>query len=171
MKDEAIEIVLETPRFYLRKFLLSDAPLFFLLNEDDEVIQYTGDPPFESEAEALIFLQNYDPYTTFGMGRWAVIDRETGEYMGWCGLKFHPETEEVDVGYRLFRKHWGKGIATETAVACIRYGFEYLGLQRIIARVHPDNSASVRVLEKCGMKRIGTTFCVTPDAYLYEIVQ
>ncbi len=165
------DIILETPRFYLRQFLLSDAKSFFELNSDEDVMRYTGDEPFENENAALDFLKQYDPYSQSGMGRWAVIDKESGEYMGWCGLKYQPEDDEVDVGYRFFKRHWGKGVASETAQACIDYGFNELNLQRIIARVHPDNPASVRVLEKCGMKRIGTAFCIIPDAYKYEILK
>lgn len=141
--------ILETPRLVLREFEWSDAIHLFELNADPEVVQYTGDPPFESIAEAKTFLQNYTAYKETGYGRWAVIRSTDQVFLGWCGLKLHPEY--VDLGYRFFKKEWGKGYASEAAKACIKYGFEVLGLETIVGRVLPENTASVRVLEKMGM--------------------
>ncbi|MEO6167168.1 MAG: GNAT family N-acetyltransferase [Chitinophagales bacterium] len=149
-----MKIILETSRFYLRKFDPSDAHIFFDLNNDPEVVKYVGDGAFPSLADARKFLEDYDQYEKYGMGRWAVILKTTGEFTGWCGLKFQPElspTGEVDLGYRFFRKHWGQKIASESAVACLDYGFSTLNLKRIIGRVMEGNTASVKVLEKCGM--------------------
>jgi [ribosomal protein S5]-alanine N-acetyltransferase len=128
-----------------------DAPHAFELNNDPKVIRYTGDSPFESEDAARIFLENYSDYEKFNMGRWAVIRKEDEQWLGWCGLKYLPENNEVDLGYRFHRRYWGHGYATETSLACIQYGFEKLKLNRIIGRVEKANYASVRVLEKCKM--------------------
>jgi RimJ/RimL family protein N-acetyltransferase len=70
-------------------------------------------------------------------------------------LKFDPNRNEIDLGYRFGTKFWGKGYATEAAFASLRYGFNKLQLPRIIGRVLPENIASVRVLEKCGMTYLG----------------
>src|SRR5687768_8000055 len=95
----ASPFLLETPRLRLREFSLDDASALFGLNNDPEVLRYTGDAPFASEDEARAFVTNYTHYATHGYGRWAVLHRPTGEFLGWCGLKYHPETGETDLGY------------------------------------------------------------------------
>jgi RimJ/RimL family protein N-acetyltransferase len=144
--------IIQTPRLLLREFLLADAAAFYAMNLDPEVIRYTGDRPFASIAEAERFIRAYDQYQRFGYGRWSVIEKATGEYLGFCGLKFHPDTGETDLGYRLMRRYWGLGLATEASKACLAYGFNGLDLTSIVGRVREDNPASIRVLEKTGMR-------------------
>ena len=84
------------------------------------------------------------------MGRFTVTLHD-GTYLGWCGLKYFPEQEEVDLGYRLKKKFWGQGYATEASRACLDYGFHQLGLGRIIAKVMPENLASLKVVQKLRM--------------------
>ena len=146
-----MSFLLQTPRLYLREMTIEDADNAFLLNSDPEVIRYTGDDAFVSMEQTRTFLANYDAYTRYGMGRWAVLVRDTNEWLGWCGLKYHPDTEEVDLGYRLLQAAWGKGYATEAARACLDYGFEVLGLPRIYAEAAEENIASTRVMQKLGM--------------------
>ena len=74
------------------------------------------------------------------------------EQIGFAGLKYLEEFGEVDVAFRLMRTHWGLGLATEAALASVRFGFADLGLKRIIGLVMPENIASVRVLEKTGLR-------------------
>jgi RimJ/RimL family protein N-acetyltransferase len=143
--------ILETPRLYLREMTAEDAESAYLLNSDPEVIRYTGDGPFESVSEARDFLANYESYKKYGFGRWAMILKETGEYLGWCGLKYTPELDESDIGYRLMKKFWGSGYASEAAEACIELGFTRFGMKTIIGRAMPANTASIRVLEKIGL--------------------
>ena len=145
--------LLETPRLLLREFRVEDAPYFFELNEDPKVVQYTGDLPFASLEEARRFLQGYDQYEKYGYGRWPVLRKITvPTWIGWCGLKYIPELDETDIGFRFFRRYWGQGYATEAARACLDYGFRQLELQRIVGRAMKDNIASVRVLEKIGLE-------------------
>ncbi|MDF3028966.1 MAG: GCN5-related N-acetyltransferase [Fluviicola sp.] len=143
--------ILETTRLYLREMTPEDAESAYLLNLDPEVIQYTGDDPFESIEEARDFLEKYESYQKYGFGRWGVILKETNEYLGWCGLKYTPELDEFDIGYRFMKKCWGKGYASEAAEACIRLGFEQFNMKTIVGRAMPANAASVRVLQKIGL--------------------
>ncbi len=143
--------IIETPRLILREWNLHDAESMYRLNLDPEVIQYTGDVPFTSIEDAALFISKYDHYFKYGYGRWAVIHKESNEFMGWCGLKYTEEFNETDIGFRLFKMYWNKGLATEAASACIHYGFEKLNLQEIIGRAVKANTASIRVLEKIGM--------------------
>ncbi len=143
--------ILETERTYLRELTVRDAASFYRLNLDEEVLRYTGDVAFESINHAKMFLENYDQYATYGVGRWAVIHKETNDFLGWCGLKFTPKSNEYDIGFRFFKKYWNQGYATETAKACIEYGLHTLQLKTIVGRAMKANIASVKVLEKIGL--------------------
>ena len=143
--------ILETERLKLREFELDDAVKMWELNEGIDVIKYTGDPAFDSIEAARQFIEAYDHYEKEGFGRWAVILKTSGEFIGWCGLKRH-EGGMVDIGFRFFKRDWGKGYATESAKACLSYGFTKLGMNEIIGRAAKANVASVRVLEKIGMQ-------------------
>ncbi len=145
-------MILKTKRLYLRELTPDDAKNFHDLNTDPLVTQYTGDPPFENIAAARHFLENYEQYRKYGYGRWAVLLKENEEWIGWCGLKYEAEYADTDIGYRFFRKHWGKGYATESAQACLDHGFQKLKLEKIVARAFKENTASINVMEKIGMQ-------------------
>lgn len=161
--------ILETPRLVLREMTPDDAEAAFLLNSDPEVLRYTGDEPFESIQEARDFLEKYPSYKTYGFGRWAVILKDTGDYVGWCGLKYTPELDEYDIGYRLMKKHWGSGFASEAAEACVKLGFQQFNMQTIVGRVMPENTASVRVLEKIGLTYKENRFTDGTEEIIYVI--
>lgn len=127
-----------------------DACDFYELNLDPEVIKYTGDQDFGSIEEAEKFLENYKAYEKNGFGRWAVIEKGSSKFVGWCGLKLNEENL-IDIGFRFKREDWGKGYATESAKACLKYGFEELNLKLIIARTSKQNYSAQKVLEKIGM--------------------
>lgn len=161
--------IIETNRCYLRELSVGDAPYFYDLNADAEVIKYTGDQAFGNVSEAKSFLENYNQYDLYGYGRWAVIDKNDGEFLGWCGLKYSPDLEEVDLGFRFFRKYWNQGFATETAKACIDYGFTHLQLNKIVGRAMERNVASIKVLEKTGMTFVGKFDFDLHEGVLYQI--
>lgn len=145
-------IIITTSRTYLRQLTVEDAVHFFNLNNDPDVLQFTGDEPFNTVADAATFLAVYDQYTKYNVGRWAVMEKERGDFIGWCGLKYHPDTNEYDIGFRFFKKYWNQGFATETAAAVLDYGFNVLHIPVIIGRAMRANSASIKVLEKIGMQ-------------------
>jgi RimJ/RimL family protein N-acetyltransferase len=146
-----IGMELETERTWMRKLTVEDAADLYRLNADPDVIKYTGDDPFTTIDEARQFLAQYDQYTAYGVGRLAVIEKSTQSFIGWCGLKYTPETHAYDIGFRFFKACWNRGFATETAKKCLEYGFEVLNLDEIISRVMKDNMASIQVLKKLGM--------------------
>ena len=164
-----MNMITETDRFYLREFILEDAIHFYQMNNDDDVIKYTGDSAFKSFAEAKTFLNNYDQYKKYNMGRWAVSLKKNLEFVGWCGLKFHPDEDIVEVGYRFYKKYWNKGYATECAKASINYGFDKLNLKTIYAHAHIDNVASHKVIEKCGLHFISNGNYDGMSAKLYKL--
>jgi len=148
-----MDVVFGTDRLILRRFAKDDAPLLYELNLDPEVIRYTHDPMTDvDQAKKVLSEVIFPQYVLYGHGRWAVHLRSNLEFIGWSGLKHHPETNEIDLGYRFMKKFWGNGYATEAALACIEYGFLGLSVQRIVGRALPVNLASIKVLEKCGMK-------------------
>lgn len=164
------EIICETPRLLLRKKVVEDAPFFFELNSDPLVIQYTGDDAFENlKAAEDIVKFVIAQYEKNGYGRWLVANKETGEPLGWCGLKFHDDTQETDLGYRFMQKYWGKGYATEASLACIDYGFKVLKLDRIYGQAMKENIASINVLKKVGMTYLKEDLCVGHESFIYEL--
>lgn len=146
-----MKTILETDRLLLREFDISDAENFYQLNLNPNVIKYTGNSAFKGINEAKEFIENYSDYKRNGYGRWAVINKSTNQFLGWCGLKYDDKLDETDIGFRFFEHYWNLGFATESAKACIDYGFNELHLKMIVGRAMKENLASIKVLEKIGL--------------------
>ncbi len=144
---------IETERLILRPFVESDYQAVYDFASDDEVQKYTGQKSITSVEEAKAIIKNsfYKDYATYGYGRWAVIYKPDNRLIGFNGLKFMPEVNDTDIGYRYLKEYWGKGIATEAAKPMIKYGFEHLNLEKIIGIAMHENVASCKVLEKLGL--------------------
>lgn len=153
-----MNLILETDRLILREILVSDAEAFFAMDSNPNVHRYLWNKPtqeIEETIETIAFVRKQ--YADNGIGRFAVISKETNEFMGWAGLKFNTEmvnnkTNFYDIGYRLDEKFCGKGYASEASFVWLKYAFETLKIKTIDAAAHSDNSASNRILEKIGMK-------------------
>lgn len=143
---------IETDRLILRPFILNDIDDAYIMNLDEEVSRHTGDGGVVSreEIERRIKEDVLGDYEKYGYGRLAVVWRETNAFIGFAGLKYLDDLDEVDLGYRFMKEYWGKGIGTEAARACVKFGFETLALKRLIAWVLSENVGSIRVLEKLG---------------------
>ena len=144
--------MLETERLFIRPGIIADAPFLLDLNCDPDVIRYTGDSSLRNlaDAEKLIHETLLPQFNQYKMGRFSVFLKD-GTYIGWCGLRYFPEKKEVDLGYRFKKIYWGKGYATESSLIILKYGFETLGLKKIIAKAMPENIASIKVLQKLKM--------------------
>lgn len=146
-----MKIVLETKRLYLRQFTLADAQLLVNLNANPEVTKYLHEQPTTLEVAQQVLEQAILPqYKLYNYGRWSTHLKSNHEFIGWCGLKYVKERDEIDLGYRFFQQHWGKGYATEAAKASIDYGFNVLKINHIMAQAHVENLASQNVIIKCG---------------------
>jgi RimJ/RimL family protein N-acetyltransferase len=163
-----MHVILETPRLILRQFTERDVGNLFDLNSDPEVMRYlTGGRPTPREVirrEIIPFhLEVYKRLD--GLGTWAVESTAEGEFLGWFHLRPGPgaDVSNVDLGYRLRRSTWNMGYATEGSRALIGMGFTGLGVQRVFAHTMTVNSASRRVLEKCGLSLVGTSPYEGPD--------
>ncbi|MBM81722.1 MAG: GNAT family N-acetyltransferase [Planctomycetaceae bacterium] len=142
----------ETERLEYRAFTIDDAEAFLELNGNPEVRRYTGEPMVASLAAAKEAIKNHTDFDVIGYGRWACVLKDTSAIIGFCGLKYLSDWDAVDVGYRFLPQYWGRGLATEAYTASLDFGFGTLGLERIIGLVIPENAASIRVLEKAGMR-------------------
>jgi [ribosomal protein S5]-alanine N-acetyltransferase len=143
---------IETTHLLLRAWAPEDADTWFDIQQEEGILRYFPNqvPPSREKAGAYIAHQSAH-WAKFGYGHWAVVTREDGRVVGWNGLEYLPELDESEVAYLLSKRVWGRGYATEAARAAVRFGFERAGLSEIIGLVHPANTGSVRVLEKCGM--------------------
>jgi [ribosomal protein S5]-alanine N-acetyltransferase len=151
-----MNVVIETDRLLLRTFTEDDAPLIYELNLDPEVTRYTHDPMTDIEQAKKVLVEVILPqYALYNHGRWAVHLKPALEFLGWSGLKYIPDRDEIDLGYRYMKRFWGKGYATEAAYACLQHGFQRLNMQRIVGRALPGNAGSIKVLENCGMQYVG----------------
>lgn len=148
-----MKILLETERLLLREITLDDKEWLFKLHSDPVVQKYTGEPVVQSiaEIEKAICTRIKD-YEKYGFGRWATVLKNGMQFVGWAGLAYLPEFDEIDLGYRFLPDYWGSGIATEASQAILTYGFDALKLKKIVAIAMKENKASIKVMEKVGME-------------------
>lgn len=152
---------LETARLLMRPFTHDDVQNLYLLDSNPEVHRYLGNNPVTTHEQVANVIDSVlNQYQQHNIGRWITIEKQSGAFIGWSGLKWITEPENskqyyYDVGYRFIPEYWGKGYATEAATAALHYGFTELGPHEIIGTVHQQNKASRRVLEKCGLQYEG----------------
>ena len=170
-----MEIFAETPRLILREIVMGDAEGMLQLDSDPEVHLYLPDSTIHTIEQAKIAISDIrKQYSAYGIGRWAMIEKASGAFMGWAGLKWNtlPENNKTDfhdLGYRLIRKYWGKGYATEAAIVSVQYGFSEMNLNEIIGTADSRNIASFKILEKVGMKYIETFYEDDIPLYWYSL--
>jgi RimJ/RimL family protein N-acetyltransferase len=147
-------VILETERLILRQFHIFDEESLHGVFGDPEVMRYG--PGVQTRVWIGEWLSNcLENYQKLGFGPWAVVLRSVSTVIGYAGLFHFPEIDgqpEIEVGYRLARSHWGQGFATEAVTAIRDYAFHVLCLPRLIALIDPQNTASIRVAEKIGMR-------------------
>jgi [ribosomal protein S5]-alanine N-acetyltransferase len=146
--------VIETERLLIRPLSPEETEGLFVQTVDpaNERIDFAPERPSDEQVRRWM------------EGTWGVFERESGELVGDCTLFFDDGHQEWELAYGFRRDRWGRGYATEAGEACVQYGFEVLGVEKIVADVDPKNPASVRVLEKLGFRRTGGT----DEKLLYE---
>lgn len=148
----------ETERLILRAFTEDDVKPFHRMISEHEIVKTTGGgvSPDLSDEEVieLMHIAPLGDYDKYGYGRHAMVYKETGQVIGFTGLKPLPDFNTTDIGYRMFPEYWGKGLATESCWPMMKYGFEVLELPEIIGIAFPHNKASCRVLSKIGLEYI-----------------
>ncbi|WP_320814743.1 GNAT family N-acetyltransferase [Flavobacterium sp.] len=152
-----MKLKIETKRLVLRELLFSDAEAMFKMDSNPNVHTFLGSTPVKTIDDVNDFISDVrTQYVVNKIGRFAIIHKDTNEFIGWAGLRFviEPENELVnffDLSYRLQEEHWGKGYAKEAAQAWLSYGFSKMKKHNIYASIHIDNRISKRILEKIGM--------------------
>jgi len=150
---------IETKRLILREIRIDDVNSMFELDSNPNVHKYLGNKPIKTKAEAIkIITSVLQQYKTRGIGRFAVIEKESNQFVGWSGIRLNTEynmngfTNYYDVGYRLIERFWGKGYATESGKASIDYAFNTMKLPELYATTEIGNKASHNALLKIGLK-------------------
>jgi ribosomal-protein-alanine N-acetyltransferase len=159
-----------TERLTLRSLRLADAPALQRIYQLEGVLTYfpdTSPPPLE-RIERFVAGQE-EHWLEHGYGNWGIVPKGETELIGWAGLQFLSELNETEVGFLLSPHNWGKGYATEAARASCRFGFEGFDLDHLIALVHPDNAASRRVINKCGVRYLETIHLWGIDLMKYRL--
>lgn len=165
-----IRTQLETKRLHMRLFTLDDLQVMYKLCTDPDVIRYADTPAKDiQEAQQRMEQGPLADYQKYGYGRFAVELKSSGEVIGFCGIKYLPEIDLPEVGYRYLKEYWGLGIGTEAALACVEFARTDLNIKKLIALIIPENTASIRVAEKLGMTRGPLIHIYDVDAYQYEM--
>ncbi|MEC3880968.1 GNAT family N-acetyltransferase [Parapedobacter sp. 10938] len=157
-----MRIYAETERLILREICPSDIDGMYDLDSDPDVHQYLGNKPVQDKSQVSDVIDYIrKQYVDNGIGRWAMIDKKTNAFLGWAGLKYITEETNghhnfYDLGYRLIKRYWGNGFATEAAIASLNYGFNTLGIKEIFGMADVENKGSNRVLTKVGFTFIET---------------
>ena len=145
-------MIAETERIIIRKFIPSDFNSLYALMSDPDTMKFTGFKVPQTRERTKELLSKWEQEGQQGLGVWSVVEKNTNFFIGWVMLKL-TNTKHPELGYMIYKPYSGKGYATEIAKTMLEYGFKKLKLPKIIAVTSPENYASIRVLEKSGMKR------------------
>lgn len=160
----------ESANLIFRPLERSDALRLFDMHSHEEVVKFLGMPKWTELEESMDYiLSNRRSYSEHGFGRWVVERKSDCAWLGLCGLIEDPYDHFIDLGYRFYPEYWGKGIATESVAAVLKYGFVDLKLKEVEARVALENVSSIRVLEKVGMQFTKKTTCMGIPAQAYKL--
>ena len=164
---------LDTARLHLRAWTLTeaDAAAFARIWADPRATWWSHALDPRESRRALARIIRHSAAMPAGLGWRAVVERGGGAVVGGVMLQPAAYADEVELGYHIDRPHWGRGFATEAAGALLAHGRDALGLDRVVAAIHPENRASRRVARKLGMRRIGevTHEGRVHDLYLAEL--
>ena len=170
-----MSIILQTERLLLREILDTDLEGMFALDNNPNVHRYLGKNPILTIDKSQEYINNIrEQYVAHGIGRYAVILKETNQFIGWCGIKYitEPENGHVnfhEIGYRFIEDYWGKGYGYESAKAWLDYGFNTMNIKTIYASAHIDNKGSRHILENLGMQAKNEFECNTLPCIWFEL--
>ena len=151
------KIITQTKRLIIREFQVSDIEPLAKILAKPEVMQFFSPTGALSTKQTAVKIQSFlDSYQKHGYGKYALIHRQSGRLIGYCGIVVEEIEDKLEneLGYRLDSEFWGQGLATEAAKACLEYYFDKFKFDSVLGIVEPENKASIRVLEKVGMEFI-----------------
>lgn len=157
--------------FNMRPLQYDDLEALVAIWSDPEVTQFlpSRGAPILREAVEKSLTTFIEHWKERNYGIWGILEDVSSPIIGYCGLRYLDELKEIEVLYGLAKAHWGKGIATQATKAAIAYGFNVANLDRIIAMALPENQASIRVIEKAGLKYEKQIHIFNLDALYYSI--
>jgi RimJ/RimL family protein N-acetyltransferase len=162
--------VIETERLILRPPVQADLETVYLMVSDPEIRRFFPEgPDIKREIVMASLPRRMGFWKDNGFGQFGVFEKAGNKMAGYCGLKFLDDTAEVEVYYGFFRDSWGKGYATESATAVLRFGFQETPLERIVAVTHTENYASQKVLKKIGLKHEKQAFSYDMEVNYFSI--
>lgn len=145
---------IETERLFLRTYKQSDLETVYLLCSDPHVTHFFPDYYSVKKEDVLESLpRRREKWRANGFGQFGVFEKNTGKLIGYCGLQYLDKTSEVEIYYGYFKQYWKQGFASEAAKAVLRFGFEQIKLEKIVAVTNPENIMSQKVLLRLGMLR------------------
>ncbi|HUA61112.1 MAG TPA: GNAT family N-acetyltransferase, partial [Verrucomicrobiae bacterium] len=149
----AADFKIETERLILTTWNPEDLEAFRPIATDPEVMRYiSGGASWPEERIRLFVQRQIEIYRAYGHCRWKLIDKASGEMAGFCGPGWYKANRYPEIGWWLARRFWGRGLASEAAVAALRDAFERVGLERVISVAMVENRASQRIMEKVGLE-------------------
>lgn len=157
--------MLETERLIMRPMVEDDVDEIFAMRSDEDIMRFIREPQGRDESLDWIKLVS-ERWDSEKLGFCVVVEKETDNFLGWCGVWRLQETDEMEIGYAIEKAQWGKGFATEAAEKFMQYAFEELKTEKLVAVARPENTASRRVMEKLGMR-----FVKTGEFYNQTLVQ
>lgn len=145
-------MTLETQRLYLREMRQEDYPALCKILQDKDVM-YAYEHAFDDKEAQEWLDRQIKRYSDYGFGLWAVIQKESGEMIGQCGLTMQDcdGKQVLEVGYLFQKAHWHRGYACEAAIACKQYAFERLNADEVFSIIRDTNTASQTVAKRNGM--------------------
>lgn len=165
--------MVETQRLVLREFEPKDVCQLAPILANPQVMEFSPNGILSVEQTRIKINGFIASYEKHGFGKWAIVLKECNKLIGYCGIAVEQvdNVYESEIGYRLAPEFWGKGLATEAASAAIQQGFERFKLPYILGIVEPANTASVRVLEKLGMRYERKTifYSIFMDIYRLDV--
>lgn len=142
-------VPIETDRLLLRPMELGDLDEFFALHAEPDVTRFIR--PLDREAARERIQRDEREWQDRGHGMLAILDRESGAFLGRCGLKYWSQFEETELGWVLRRSAWGQGYAAEAARSCVEWGLSEFDVPYLTAMINPENTRSIRVAERLGL--------------------
>lgn len=173
-----MNLYLETERLILKKFQDTDVENIFKLDSNIEVHKYLGNNPIKTHKQAEYIISFFKKqYQENNIGRFAAFEKDSSNFIGWSGLKLNKGNKEslngftnfIDIGYRFLPSFWGKGYATESAIACLNFGFKEMNYDIIYGAAETANIGSNKILQKIGLKYVNDFKVENIDAKWYEL--
>ncbi|GAA1965450.1 GNAT family N-acetyltransferase [Catenulispora subtropica] len=159
--------MIETVRLSLRPLGVEDVEAFVTLHADERINRFVG---FYSREQALERLRTIEQqWTERGHGLCAVHLKDSGEFIGRCGLNYWEPFEETELGWTLKAEAWGHGYATEAARACLEWGFATLDAEYFTSMIHPANVPSIRVAERLGFSPLRDDVLLGKPVTVYSL--